>query len=189
MDQLKVNSTIVKLTRGDIVTAGTEAIVNAANEGLWPGSGVCGAIYLAAGPGLERFTSEMGGCPTGQAKITPAFSIPRPTTHIIHAVGPRYGSYPKEKARELLAGAYSISLELAEAAKLKSIAFPSLSTGIYAYPITLAAPVALETVLYYLRSRKETGQSQAATLQEVKFVLWTEKDLEVFRDALEYARG
>ena len=114
------------------------AVVNAANEGLVAGGGVCGVIFRAAGPGLQAACDKAAPCPTGEARITPAFAIN--AEHIIHAVGPRYrdGS-AAEKA--LLASAYTSALQLADDAGLESIAFPAISTGIYGFPPDEAAPV------------------------------------------------
>jgi len=114
------------------------AVVNAANEGLVAGSGVCGVIFRAAGPGLQIACDTVAPCPTGEARMTPAFAIN--AEHIIHAVGPKYrdGS-AAEKA--LLASAYTSALRLADDAGLESIAFPAISTGIYGFPPDEAAPV------------------------------------------------
>ena len=114
------------------------AVVNAANEGLAAGGGVCGVIFRAAGPGLQSACDTVAPCPTGDARMTPAFAIN--AEHIIHAVGPRYrdGS-AAEKA--LLASAYTSALQLADDTGLESIAFPAISTGIYGFPPDEAAPV------------------------------------------------
>ena len=114
------------------------AVVNAANEGLAAGGGVCGVIFRAAGPGLQSACDKVAPCPTGDARMTPAFAIN--AEHIIHAVGPKYrdGSVA-EKA--LLASAYTSALQLADDAGLESIAFPAISTGIYGFPPNKAAPV------------------------------------------------
>ena len=114
------------------------AVVNAANEGLVAGGGVCGVIFRAAGPGLQSACDTVAPCPTGDARMTPAFAIN--AEHIIHAVGPKYrdGS-AAEKA--LLASAYTSALQLADDVGLESIAFPAISTGIYGFPPDEAAPV------------------------------------------------
>ena len=114
------------------------AVINAANEGLVAGGGVCGVIFRAAGPGLQSACDKVAPCPTGDARMTPAFAID--AEHIIHAVGPRYrdGS-AAEKA--LLASAYTSALRLADDAGLESIAFPAISTGIYGFPPEQAAPI------------------------------------------------
>ena len=114
------------------------AVVNAANEGLVAGGGVCGVIFRGAGPGLQGACDTVAPCPTGEARMTPAFAIN--AEHIIHAVGPKYrdGS-AAEKA--LLASAYTSALRLADDAGLESIAFPAISTGIYGFPPEEAAPI------------------------------------------------
>jgi O-acetyl-ADP-ribose deacetylase (regulator of RNase III) len=114
------------------------AVVNAANEDLVAGGGVCGAIFRAAGPGLQGACDKVAPCPTGEARITSAFKIN--ADHIIHAVGPIFRDDSDEE-RELLASAYTSALQLADDAGLESIAFPSISTGIYGFPPEEAAPV------------------------------------------------
>ena len=125
---------------GDLVTLPLRvgAVVNAANEDLAAGGGVCGVIFRAAGPDLQSACDKVAPCPTGEARITPAFNVN--AEYIIHAVGPRYrdGS-AAEKA--LLASAYTSALQLADDAGLESIAFPAISTGIYGFPPAEAAPV------------------------------------------------
>jgi O-acetyl-ADP-ribose deacetylase (regulator of RNase III) len=127
----------------DITTLDVDAIVNAANEGLWPGGGVCGAIHRAAGPELARACERVAPCPTGDARITPGFSLP--ARHVIHAVGPVWrGGGAGEP--ELLASAYRASMRLAIEHGLRSIAFPAISTGIFGYPLDRATAVAVEAV-------------------------------------------
>ncbi len=127
--------------RGDITRLAVDAIVNAANERLAPGGGVCGAIHAAAGPELARACREIGGCPTGQARITPGFKLP--AGHVIHAVGPVWHGGGAGEAG-LLAGCYENAIALAAENGLKSIAFPAISTGIFGYPSAAAADVAIE---------------------------------------------
>ncbi len=127
----------------DITTLTVEAIVNAANEELAPGGGVCGAIHRAAGTELARACAALGGCPTGHARITPGFRLP--ASWVIHAVGPRWqGGQAGEP--ELLAGAYRAALRCATEHALRSVAFPAISTGIYGYPLEPATEVAVQTV-------------------------------------------
>lgn len=114
------------------------AVVNAANRDLAAGGGVCGAIFRAAGPGLQAACDKVAPCPTGEARITPAFKIN--SDHIIHAVGPIFRDDSTEE-RELLAAAYTSALQLADDQGLESIAFPAISTGIYGFPPEEAAPV------------------------------------------------
>ena len=122
------------------------AVVNAANEGLVAGGGVCGVIFRAAGPGLQSACDTVAPCPTGDARMTPAFAIN--AEHIIHAVGPKYrdGS-AAEKA--LLASAYTSALRLADDAGLESVAFPAISTGIYGFPPDEAAPVVHAAIIAF----------------------------------------
>jgi O-acetyl-ADP-ribose deacetylase (regulator of RNase III) len=136
--------TTVSAQRVDITTLALDAIVNAANEQLAPGAGVCGAIHRAAGPELARVCAALGGCPTGDARITPGFDLP--ARYVIHAVGPMWqGGSAAEP--ELLASAYRSSMQLAAEHGLTSIAFPAISTGIYGYPLRPAAEVAVRTVM------------------------------------------
>lgn len=133
----------LRALRADITTLSVDAIVNAANEHLAPGGGVCGAIHRAAGPELAAACAAIGHCPTGEARATPGFRLP--ARHVIHAVGPVwYGGGQGEAG--LLAGAYRASL--AELRRLggHSIAFPAISAGIYGYPKDQAAKIAVETV-------------------------------------------
>jgi O-acetyl-ADP-ribose deacetylase (regulator of RNase III) len=127
----------------DITTLDVDAIVNAANEELAPGGGVCGAIHRAAGPELAAACARLRPCPTGQARITPGFRLP--ARFVIHAVGPVWrGGNANEPA--LLASAYRSALDLAAAEGLRSIAFPAISTGIYGYPLSAATAVAVAAV-------------------------------------------
>ena len=127
----------------DITTLTVDAIVNAANNDLAPGGGVCGAIHAAAGPELARACSRLDACPTGQARLTPGFRLAAP--FVIHAVGPVWHGGTAGEA-ELLASAYRSSLALARARALHSIAFPAISTGIYGYPLAAATRIAVATV-------------------------------------------
>ena len=137
-DTLQLRASLV-----DITTLDVDAIVNAANAALVPGGGVDGAIHRAAGPELARACAAIGGCPTGDARITPGFRLP--ARHVIHAVGPVWhGGHAGEA--ELLAGAYRASLVLARDHGCASVAFPAISTGVYGYPIDAATRVAVATV-------------------------------------------
>ncbi|MEI7555368.1 macro domain-containing protein [Candidatus Chlorohelix sp.] len=178
-DEYMVGKTKLKIQHGDIVQAGTDAIVNAANSSLAGGGGVDGAIHDAAGRELYELTRPFGGCPTGSAVITTAGLIPLPTRYIIHAVGPIYDEYSGAESERLLASAYLKSLELAEKKQLKSVAFPSISTGIYGYPIQRAAPLVLRTVKEYLEKKGDS-----ATLELVLFMMYGERALETYRNAL-----
>lgn len=142
----------VEIYPGDITQLDVDAIVNAANERLAPGGGVCGAIHRAAGPQLAEACRRVGRCPTGQARITEGFKLK--ARHVIHAVGPVWQG-GTEGEDDLLAGAYRSSLELAKRHGLKSIAFPAISTGVYGYPLERATGIAVETVRDWL-DRDET---------------------------------
>lgn len=133
----------MEIVEGDITRLGVDAIVNAANESLLAGGGVCGAIHRAAGPELQAECSRLGGCPTGEARITRGYRLK--ARHVIHAVGPVWrGGRAGEP--ELLASCYRASLVLAKAAGLASVAFPAISTGIYGYPLEPATRIAITTV-------------------------------------------
>ena len=127
----------------DITTLDTDAIVNAANELLAPGGGVCGAIHRAAGPELARACARIGRCPTGEARLTPGFRLP--ARYVIHAVGPVWRGGGEGEAA-LLASAYRSAMRLARDHGLRSDAFPAISTGIYDYPLDQATGVAVSTV-------------------------------------------
>ncbi|HKA63697.1 MAG TPA: O-acetyl-ADP-ribose deacetylase [Methylomirabilota bacterium] len=153
----------------DITTLRVDAIVNAANEALAPGGGVCGAIHAKAGPELAAACAALGGCPTGEARITSGFRLP--ARHVIHAVGPVWRGGGAGEA-ELLASAYRSSLQLVEENALRSVAFPAISTGIYGYPLPAATAVAVRTV-------------RAAShhhLREVVFACFTPGALRAYRD-------
>ncbi len=137
----------IEVWKGDITTLAVDAIVNAANSRLLAGAGVCGAIHAAAGPELLAACLALGGCPTGEARITPGFRLK--ARYVIHAVGPVWhGGGRGEEA--LLASCYQHSLALATEHGLETIAFPAISTGIYGYPAERAARVAVRTALAYL---------------------------------------
>ncbi len=159
---------------GDITTQETEAIVNAANETLLGGGGVDGAIHEAAGPELLEECRKLDGCPTGEARITNGHLLP--AGYIIHTVGPVYAA-KKELAPVFLAACYKNSLDLAREHLIRSVAFPSISTGAYGYPIDEAAPVAIATVKAWVKKYPDA-------LDEVRFVLHSEDDLILYEDLL-----
>ena len=172
--QVTIGNAIVELLRGNIVEQEVDAIVNAANSSLLGGGGVDGAIHRAAGPELLNACRAIGGCPPGEARITPGFRLK--ARYVIHTVGPVYRGGGHGEA-EILAAAHRNSLALASQYRLKSVAFPAISTGIYGYPIQLAAPVALGTV------RDVLEQDRQITL--VRFVLWSADALAAFTEALQ----
>lgn len=156
--------------RVDLTTLAVDAIVNAANGGLYAGGGVCGAIHRAAGPELARACAAVAPCPTGEARITPGFRLP--AKHVLHAVGPVWRGGGRGEAA-LLAGAYRSSIRLAGDHGLASIAFPAISTGIFGYPIEEATRVAVETVRATL--------PEAPSVREVVFACFGEEVLAVYR--------
>lgn len=161
----------MRAERVDITGLDVDAIVNAANEQLAPGSGVCGAIHRAAGPRLADACAAVGPCPTGQARLTPGFDLR--ARHVVHAVGPVWrGGRSAEDA--LLRSAYRSALELAERAGLRSIAFPAISTGIFGYPLGLATRAAVETVGDFL--------SRAVSVRDVIFACFSDEVLAAYRE-------
>lgn len=141
----------IKIVKGDITELNVDCIVNAANEHLIRGGGVCGAIFRKAGYDLDKECAELGGCETGSAKMTSGCNLP--VKYICHAVGPIYSETPEDE--KLLSGAYSTSLDLALAYNCNSIAFPCISTGIFGYPLEEACNVAYNTVLNWLKSHND----------------------------------
>jgi O-acetyl-ADP-ribose deacetylase len=172
-----INKTRLKIIRGDITFQATDAIVNAANSSLMGGGGVDGAIHRAGGPAIleecRRIVERQGGLPAGQAVMTTAGNMK--ARYVIHTVGPvwRGGS---EGEAETLASAYRESLKTAEANKLSSISFPSISTGAYGYPVEKAARVALQTVKTFL--------TKADSIKEAVFVLHDAHSYEAYAIAL-----
>ncbi len=175
---VQVGKAKLVLVRGDITQQAVEAIVNAANPDLTPGGGVSGAIHRAGGPEVTeaaaKIRREQGPLPPGEAVITPGGRLP--ARWVIHTVGPiwRGGTHGEP---ELLAKAYRSCLELARARGVQSVAFPSISTGVYGYPVEEAAKVAIQTVRSYLEAHPNA-------FSEVRFVLFSERDFAAYRTAL-----
>jgi O-acetyl-ADP-ribose deacetylase (regulator of RNase III) len=171
---VKIGNATLSLIEGDITRQETDAIVNAANTRLAGGAGVDGAIHAAGGPSIMTECRRIGGCPTGQAVITAGGSLK--ARFVIHTVGPVYQGGGSGEAA-LLKSAYLESLKLASTKGLKSLAFPAISTGVYAYPLEEAARIALETVMEYLRRHND--------LERVHFVLFSRKMYDTFAGELQ----
>jgi len=171
--KVNVQKSILEIVQGDITQQDTEAIGNAANSALAGGGGVDGAIHRAGGPSMmSELRAKYKGCPTGSAVITSGGNLK--AKYVIHAVGPRYSGSPKDP--ELLSGAYRRSLELCTQNKISSIAFPSISTGIYGYPVEEASRIALKTAMDYLKDHPE--------IKLARFVLFDSKTYDVYEEAL-----
>ncbi len=173
--QIQINQSQLELVEGDITQQDTDAIVNAANPSLLGGGGVDGAIHRAGGPEILAECRTLGGCATGDAKITTGGRLP--ARYVIHTVGPVYWRVGAEQAAGLLASAYRRSLEVAAEHNLRSVAFPSISTGAYGYPLDEAAPVALRTVTDYLAAHD-------GPVHLVRFVLYGRQAYQAYEQAL-----
>ncbi|HHT9130644.1 MAG TPA: O-acetyl-ADP-ribose deacetylase [Candidatus Brocadiaceae bacterium] len=174
MVKITINKSILELAEGDITQQETDAIVNAANTSLLGGGGVDGAIHRAGGPKILEECRKLGGCPTGEARITTGGNLK--ARYVIHTVGPVYHD-GKHREAELLASAYKNSLNLTSKYKLKSVAFPSISTGAYGYPMNDAAVMALKTVIDYLKTHTD--------IELVRFVLFDQKAYQTYEKALQ----
>lgn len=171
--EVLIHQSTLDLVQGDITRQETTAIGNAANSALAGGGGVDGAIHRAGGPTLlSELKAKYKGCPTGSAVITGGGKLK--AKYVIHAVGPRYSGSSKDA--DLLASAYRNSLELCIQNRIDSIAFPSISTGIYGYPVKEAAYVALGTVMDYLKAHPE--------IKLVRFVLFDSDTFKAYEESL-----
>ncbi len=167
--ELRIGNAIFKIIKGDITEQKCDAIVNAANPRLTPGGGVSGAIHRKAGPELWQEAKKLGGCRTGEAKITGGYRLAR---YVIHTVGPVYHGRGDEA--ELLSNCYRNSLALALQHKVKCIAFPAISTGIYGYPLKEAAQVAISTIIEWLKEHEPD--------MEVRLVLYDEHSYRIHEE-------
>ncbi|MHC1722781.1 MAG: O-acetyl-ADP-ribose deacetylase [Aminipila sp.] len=163
----------IKIIKGDITTVTVDAIVNAANTTLLGGGGVDGAIHRAAGKELLEECKRLNGCGTGQAKITKGYNLP--ARYIIHTPGPIWKGGNNNEP-ELLGHCYYNSLLLAEKYSCKTIAFPSISTGVYCFPLDKAAPIALKTIQNFLQSSN--------SIQEVQMICFNDQVTEAYLNAL-----
>lgn len=163
----------IELYKGDITKLKVDVIVNAANTSLLGGGGVDGAIHRAAGPELLKFNKKLGGCKTGEAKISPGFNLP--ANYIIHTVGPVWNG-GKHNEDKLLANCYLNSLKLAVENKIKSMAFPAISTGIYRFPLERATKIAVTEVKKFLEKND--------TIEKVIFVCFDEETYEIYKSVL-----
>ena len=168
----------IEIVMGDITQQLVDAIVNAANHSLLGGGGVDGAIHRAAGPQLLEECRHLNGCETGDAKITKGYNLP--AKFVIHTVGPVYGQDPG--VAELLANCYRNCMRIASERQLKSIAFPSISTGVFGYPIHEASRIALRTI-------KDLLLTQPATVERVVFVTFGQSDYRAYQQAHEEIFG
>ncbi|MCZ7608940.1 MAG: O-acetyl-ADP-ribose deacetylase [Ignavibacterium sp.] len=163
----------IEILKSDITKLKVDAIVNAANTSLLGGGGVDGAIHRAAGPELLEFNRKLGGCKTGEAKISPGFNLP--AKFIIHTVGPVWNG-GKSNEDKLLANCYINSLKLAVENKIKTIAFPAISTGVYSFPLERAAKIAVNEVKKFLDKNN--------SIEKVIFVCYSNHDYNIYQNML-----
>jgi O-acetyl-ADP-ribose deacetylase (regulator of RNase III) len=177
MERRFANGKVVRLIRGDITRVTADAIVNAANSGLRGGGGVDGAIHRAGGQAIMReldaIRSAKGGCPTGSAVLTTAGHLP--ARYVFHAVGPVYHGGQRGEAA-LLESCYATCMKMAAGEGVRSISFPSISTGVYGYPVDLAAPIAVRAVA--------RGLGEPGTVETATFVLFDQQTYEAYERAL-----
>ncbi len=163
----------IEIMQGDITGLEVDAIVNAANRSLLGGGGVDGAIHRAAGPELLAECRGIGGCPTGEARISKGYNLP--SGYVIHTVGPVYSGNVKDS--RLLTSCYSGSLQLAVDNNIKSIAFPAISCGVYRYPIKEACKIALDTTIGFLEGNK--------SIEKVIFILFSSGNYNIYKEYLQ----
>ncbi|MFI5398445.1 MAG: O-acetyl-ADP-ribose deacetylase [Candidatus Binatia bacterium] len=173
MRELPIGDSRIELVRGDLTDQDTDAIVNAANTSLLGGGGVDGAIHRAGGPAILAECRQLGGCSPGEAKITTGGRLRAKS--VVHTVGPIYRD-GKHGEPDLLARAYRRSIEVAAENRVTTLAFPSISTGAYGFPIDQAARIAIETVAHVLRATPQ--------IRLVRFVLFSASDLAIYQQAL-----
>ncbi len=166
----------IEIRQGDITKLAVDAIVNAANSSLLGGGGVDGAIHRAAGPALVKECRTLGGCPTGEARITKGYNLA--ARYVIHTVGPIYSGKPRDKT--LLTGCYQNSLKLAAENNIHSLAFPAISCGVYGYPIEEACKIAVNTACAFLKNNP--------TIKKVIFMLFSAGDLKVYQEYIQSLR-
>ncbi len=167
----------IEIRQGDITKLQVDAIVNAANSSLLGGGGVDGAIHRAAGPGLLTECRTLGGCPTGEARITKGYNLP--ARYVIHTVGPVFRG--KDEESRLLSLCYHNSLSLALENGALSIAFPAISCGVYGYPMEKACRIALDTTCTFIKG--------SPSIERVIFILFSQKDLEIYQACIAHIQG
>jgi len=166
----------IEIRQGDITKLAVDAIVNAANSSLLGGGGVDGAIHRAAGPELVKECRTLGGCPTGEARITKGYNLA--ARHVIHTVGPVYSGKPRDKT--LLTACYQNSLKLAVGNNVHSLAFPAISCGVYGYPIEEACKIAVDATCSFLKDNQ--------TIEKVIFMLFSAGNLKVYEKYMQSLR-
>ncbi len=163
----------IEIMQGDITTLEVDAIVNAANNSLLGGGGVDGAIHMAAGPKLLEECRTIGGCPTGEARITKGYDLP--ARYVIHTAGPIYSGKPRDS--KLLSQCYSDSLKLAVENNVAAIAFPAISCGVYGYPIKDACKTAVDTTCNFLKENQ--------SVKKVIFIQFSSDDYDIYKNYIE----
>ena len=169
----------IRIVKGDITTQDVDAIVNAANNSLLGGGGVDGAIHRAAGPELLEETRKIGGCPTGEARVSKGYRLP--AGWVIHTVGPIWSGGRKNE-ENLLANCYRNSFKAAAELKINSIAFPSISTGVYRFPLQRATEIAMAETKRFL-------ETEESTLNKVVFICFGEKAFQTYQDVFKRVFG